>query len=199
VKGKIMPKLLKTLSFAMSIALLAVLGWEAFFAAPQVPLHDEAAAEHIGMLLIAGQILLIPLGLILRGGWKMAVLQAVSFGFVLGLIALGEAGVRQRVQARIDAAQPFPGGEQAARTYSEQENEGLGAVKSVAFVGVDNIGWDIYAVTFDKGVRHVHLYLGADSALLGVTMADSPTGCRSTEIYDCRYLDRPFRGIERRG
>lgn len=193
-----MLKALKTLPFAMTAALLAVLGWEAFFADPQVPLHDEAAAEHIGMVLIAGQILLIPLGLILRVGWKMAVLQAVSLGAVLGLVALGEAGMRDRVQARIDASRPFPGGEQAARTYAQEENDGLGAVQSVAFDGVDNIGWDIYAVTFEKGVRHVHLYLGTDSKVLGAAMADSSAGCRSSEIYDCRYLDRPFRGIKPR-
>lgn len=183
---------MRFLPFFMSLGLLALLGWESLFGPERLPLHDEQMAEHIGFLLVGGQIPLL-LWIFLRRRFAPAIAQSVLLALAVYVVSLSEAAERDKVQARIDAARPFPGGERAIG-----EIAGLGAVTSVEFAGIDTIGWDIYAVTFEKGVRHVHLYLAEDGKLLGRTIADDPSGCISTEIYDCRYLDRPYRGIKPR-
>lgn len=185
-----MPKgWLTVLPFLMSLGLLALLAGEAV-GPEHLPLHDEGFAEHIGLLLLVGQ---LPLILLNARRWRVAALQAGTLALAFFLVSRSEAAERDKVQARIDAHQPFPGGEREIG-----EIPGLGAVQSVEFAGIDIIGWDVYAVTFEKGVRHIHLYLAADGKVLGRTVADDPSGCQSTEIYDCRYLDRPYRGIRLR-
>jgi hypothetical protein len=214
---------LAALPFFLSLALLGLLGWEALFAPPGLPLHDEGAADHVGMLLAVAQVPLIILGFLLRvrqprAAFLLAALQSLSLALVLGLVMLAEAHARDDVRVRIEAARPFPGGEQAVRSFVTapattdassavrgflqrdgdrlaHEIDGLGAVEAVEFAGIDNIGWDVYAVTFDKGVRHMHLFLAGDGRLLGVALADASSGCLSSEVYDCRYLGRPFRGV----
>jgi len=181
------------LPFLMSLGLLGVLGWETVFGPEHLPLHDEQLAEHLGIVLLIGQVPLILWILIRRRRLWLALSQAGCLALAVYLVSLSEGAERDRVQARIDAGQPFPGGDRAIGEIS-----GLGAVQSVEFAGIDNIGWDIYAVTFEKGVRHVHLYLAKDGKVLGRTVADGPLGCVSSEIYACRYLDRPFRGIRPR-
>jgi len=190
------------LPFLMSLGLLALLGWDVVFGPEHLPLHDEAFAQHLGILLLIGQVPLILWNFLRRRRFLLGVLQAACLALAVYLVGLSEAAERAKVQARIDAAQPFPGGETAVRALAEAPDPslaGLGAVQSIEFDGIDSIGWDIYAVTFEKGVRHVHLFLSRDGRLLGSTVADTPSGCVSTEIYDCRYLDRPYRGIRRRG
>ena len=217
---------LTALPFALLLGLLGLLGWEAVFAPPGLPLHDEGAIDHIGMLFAVGQVPLIILCFLLRARQKrtaflLAVLQSVSLALVLGLIMLAEARARDHVRDRIEASRPFPGGVQAVRSFLASPEardaspavrgfveragdvlasdiDGLGAVQSIQFAGVDNIGWDIYAVTFENGVRHVHLYLAGDARLLGIALVDSASGCLSSEVYDCRYLNRPFRGVDAR-
>lgn len=178
------------LPFLMSLALLVLLGWQAVFGPEHLPLQDEGLAEHLGMVLLAGQVPLILWSLVRRRHWRLAALQTAGFGLVLYLVGLSDAAELDKVQARLQAAQPFPGGEKAARAVAADQD--LGAVQSIEFTGIDNIGWDIYAVTFEKGVRHIHLYLSRESKLLGSTVADGVAGCQSSEIYDCRYLDRPY-------
>jgi hypothetical protein len=173
------------LPFLMSLGVLAL----AMLGPERLPLHDEGLVEHLGMLLLAGQVPLILWGLF-RRRWRAALLQTAGLGLAFYLVTLSETAELDKVQARIEAAKPFPGGEAAARSLAAEQ--GLGTVQSIAFAGIDTIGWDIYAVTFEKGERHIHLYLSEDGKLLGSTFADGPAGCRSTEIYDCRYLDQPY-------
>ena len=200
------------LPFALSFCLLALLGWQSVLAPQDLPMHDEGVADHIGMLCAFGQIPLILLGIALRtrrlpAALRIAGLQAACLVLVLGLNGVAEAKDRGRVEARIAAALPFPGGEAAARSFLAKMSpatpavrrfidrdgdllahdiRGLGDVRSIQFDGVDRIGWDIYAVAFEKGTRHMHLYLADDSRLLGIALADAPGGCLSSEIYDCR-------------
>jgi hypothetical protein len=157
----------------------------------------------------------------LRKALLLAALQFASLALLIGLIVRSDTYARDQVRARIEAARPLPGSSRAAQaflaamaehhltdpTYSiavhnflvrygnvlADEISSLGAVQSIDFIGVDNIGWDIYAVAFDKGVRHLHLFLTADSRLLGIALVDASLGCLSSEVYDCRYLYRPFR------
>ena len=186
-----MPKgWLTILPFLMSLGLLALLAWEAV-GPEHLPLHDEGLAEHLGQLFLVGQVPFILWNI--RRGWRVAAPQAVALVIAIFLVSRTEAAERDKVQARIDAGQPFPGGDRFIGEIS-----GLGLVQSVEFAGIDTIGWDIYAVILEKGVRHVHLYLAKDGRLLGHTIADGAAGCVSTEIYDCRYLNRPFRGIKPR-
>jgi hypothetical protein len=181
---------LTILPFLMSLGLLALLAWGAV-GPEHLPLHDEGSAEHLGMLFLIGQTPFILWNI--RSRCWVAALQAAALAIAVFLVSRSEAAGLGKVQARIDAAQPFPGGDRFIGEIS-----GLGRVQSVEFAGIDNIGWDIYEVTLEKGVRHVHLYLAKDGRLLGRAIADDAAGCVSTEIYDCRYLDRPYPGIRPR-
>jgi len=201
----------------MSFLLLALMGWEAFLSSSQPPLHDEYLVDHLGMLLVAGQVPLILYAA--RRSLRRAASQAALLALVLGMIAAAEGHARHIVKARIEALQPLPGGERAIRAFLASaepdgassairrflerdggmlrlEMGGLGALRSVEFTGVDHIGWDSYAVTFEKGARHIHLYLNGDTRLIGLAIVDFASGCRSSEVYDCRYLNRPYRGID---
>jgi hypothetical protein len=211
------------LPFASSFALLVLLACEALLPPWDVPLHDEGAVEHVGMLLAAGQVPFILWGFISRlrrqrAAFPLAALQSASLALGLGMVMALQMAERHEVRVRIEAADPFPGGAQAVRSFLAapaahdassavrgfldrkgdevaRDIDGLGAIQSIRFDGVDTIGWDSYAVTFDKGVRHVHLYLADDARLLGIALVDAASGCLSSEIYDCRYLHRPFRGV----
>lgn len=200
------------LPFILSFCLLALLGWQSILAPQDLPMQDEGAVDHIGMLCAFGQIPLILLGIALRprrlpAALRIAGLQSACLALVLGLNGIAEAKQRDRVEARIAAGRPFPGGDSAARSFLAgissatptvrrfldrdgdvltYDIRGLGDVRSIQFDGVDRIGWDIYAVTFEKGTRHIHLYLADDAKLLGIALADAPGGCLSSEIYDCR-------------
>lgn len=203
------------LPFAMSLALLGLLGWQTLLSPQDLPIHDEGWADHLGMLLVIGQMPLVLLGLARRARRRPAALQSAALAAIVSLVALANAEQHDRVRARIEAARPLPGGEQAVRAFLASapdqpvpairnflERDGadmsadvrtLGAVRSIRFTGIDSIGWDIYEAAFDRGVRHIHLFVADDSRLLGITLADAPNGCLSSEVYDCRYLDRPYR------
>ena len=189
-------------SFALSFALLVLIGWHALLAPEGLPLHDEGAPEHLGMLLVAAQ---IPLILWEWRQWRTTLMKGAALALVLGLNASLEAHERREIRAR---STPLPGsdqavqavlaasvqpGDSAVRAFLEKdgpvltdEMKKLGAVQSITFAGVDPIGWDIYEIAFDKGVRHIHLFLAKDSRLLGIALVDSASGCLSSEVYACR-------------
>ena len=203
--------------FVMSCALFILSGWEILLSPPHLPIHDEGAIDHLGMILAFGQVPVILLGFVLRvrepgAAFRQAARQAAALAAALGLVTLDDVRNHQRVLARIHESRPFPQGEQAVlaflahgeaaphaddalRDFSNRigpEIGRLGAVRSVGFDGVDGIGWDIYAVMFERGARHIHLYLDGDSHVLGIALVDGSSGCLASEAYECRDLHHPL-------
>ena len=71
-------------------------------------------------------------------------------------------------------------GPELADVYRKQEaqarvlKEQLGAVKSVKFVGVGSMGWDIYDVTFERGSLQYRLIVSGDGKMTGLMAMSLP-------------------------
>jgi hypothetical protein len=205
---------------AMSLlVVLMLIAGDALLGANPLPIHDEDAADHIGMILMYGQVPFI-LYFAFAGRHRIRRLLPVLlvqcllwvsiFAAVCYLDRAGEELVARRIGRNI----PLPGSEAILRRHiqdqqlgqpnyasmgpvlaryvrrslplAQRELESLGALQSLAFQGVDRVGWDIYAAHFDRGDQMWRIFITPDQTTYGLTRVDKQDGCRSSEVYECR-------------
>jgi hypothetical protein len=92
----------------MSLAVFALIAAQALFHLDPLPIHDEGAIDHIGMLLLFGQVPLIALGLTLqrrtlRKAFPAALLPIGLLGALILTVASFDHAARSLVAARINA------------------------------------------------------------------------------------------------
>src|SRR5258708_26936135 len=172
---------------AMSLTLLLLfLAGDQVLGVNPLPIHDEDATDHIGMLLMYGQVPVI--GYFVFANRRQIKRLLPLLAVQLSLLAIIFAGVyrveqtnKKQVTLRIEKNTPLPGSEMALRRYIESQQRGhpdydsmssgvahyigqslaatqpelhaLGPLQSLAFKGVDRIGWDIYNAHFTNEDR----------------------------------------------
>jgi hypothetical protein len=184
----------------MSSAVLALIAVDDLFALNPLPIHDEGAIDHLGMLLMAGQIPVI-LYFAFSGRKHLAriipalALQCVLWGGVLGLVYSQEQSAKDFVNRRRQENAPLPGSQAALRRYLQQADateasilptRNMGALQSLTFRGVDRLGWDIYQAGYAAGDLEWRLFVTSNGRIRGLTLVEGGSGCRSTEPYECR-------------
>jgi hypothetical protein len=173
----------------MSLACLALIAASLVFHLEPLPIHDEGAIDHVGMLLLWGQVPVIA-GYVFLHRREIGRIAARLFVQVLLFLAVIVAAIRmeqdarQAVAQRIAANRPLAGSETALRRIIEAEHPGQ--LQSLSFRGVDRIGWDIYGARLDDGEREWRIFVTADGKVAGVTKFDANHVCSSTEPYECR-------------
>jgi len=170
---------------AMSFAVMALIVANMSFHLNPLPIHDEGAIDHIGMLLYWGQLPLIGLYVLSnlshlrRIATRLAVL-AILFATVTVVVWGENQTAKAAVAERIAANRPMAGGEAALR------KEIIPTPDSLTFKGVDKIGWDIYEAQFPDHTQEWRIYVTPDGKTAGVTHFDAQGRCWSTEPYECR-------------
>jgi hypothetical protein len=209
---------------AMSLLLLLMLmASDALFAANPLPMHDEDAADHIGMILMYGQVPII-LYFAFAGRHRIKrmlpvlLVQCLLWVSIFAAVAYLDRASEELVARRIEKNAPLPGSETVLRRQiqdqqrgqpnyasmgpavaryvrrelplAQKELESLGVLRSMAFQGVDRIGWDIYAAHFDNGDQVWRIFITPDEKTYGLTRAGKHYGCQSSEVYECRMNAR---------
>jgi hypothetical protein len=184
-----------------------------------LPIHDEDAIDHIGMLLVYGQVPVI--AYFVFDNRRQIKLMLPMLGVQLALLAMILGGVyrveysnKRQVALRIERNAPLPGSEMALRRSIESQQQGhpdydsmssgvaryvgkslattqtglrsLGPMQSLAFKGVDRIGWDIYNARFTSEDREWRIFIASNGKIFGLTLSDGGSGCQSSEPYECR-------------
>jgi uncharacterized protein YneF (UPF0154 family) len=184
-----------------------------------LPIHDEDAVDHIGMLLVYGQVPVIAYFVLdnrRETGRMLAMLgvQLALLAMILGGVYRVEYINKKQVALRIEKNAPLPGSEMALRRYIESQRQGhpdydsmssgvaryvvkspamtqtelrlLGPLQSLAFKGVDRIGWDIYNARFTGEDREWRIFIASNGKIFGLTVSNGKSGCQSSEPYECR-------------
>ena len=205
---------------AMSLlVLLMLIAGDASFGANPLPIHDEDAADHIGMILMYGQ---VPIMLYFAFASRhrietmipVLLVQCLLWVSIFAAVVYLDRASEELVARRIEKNIPLPGSEAilrrhiqdqqrgqpnyasmgpASRRYvrrglplAQKELESLGVLRSLAFQGVDRIGWDSYAAHFDNGEQIWRIFITADEMTYGLTRVSKHDGCQSSEVYECR-------------
>jgi hypothetical protein len=187
---------------------------------PEVPIHDEYARDHIGMLLLFGQVPIILCFVVLHRhqGWTSMSVLALQLSLLAGALLIvhhGEQARRDFVARRMKANRPIAGSEAALRRVIQAEQQGrawrglsadlfvtqyardneeamrgklasFGALRSLAFAGVDRIGWDTYDARFANGNMEWSIYMTPNGLIHGLAASADQYGCLSSEVYECR-------------
>lgn len=96
---------------------------------PEIPIHDEYTWDHIGMLLLFGQVPII-LCFVVRHrhqGWTSMPVLALQLSLLAGVLLIvhhGEQARRDFVARRVRANGPLAGGEAALRRVIQEEQRG---------------------------------------------------------------------------
>ena len=205
---------------AMSLlVLLLLIAGDTLFGPNPLPIHDEDAADHIGMILMYGQ---VPIMLYFAFAGRhriktmlpVLLVQCLLWVSIFAAVAyLGRAS-QELVARRIEKNIPLPRSEAILRRHiqdqqrgqpnyasmgpalaryvrralpiAQKELESLGVLRSLAFQGVDRIGWDSYAAHFDSGDQVWRIFITPDEMTYGLTRASKQNGCQSIEVYECR-------------
>jgi hypothetical protein len=205
---------------AMSLALL-LLTWlgHGILGVNPLPMHDEDAMDHIGMLLVYGQVPVIAYFVFVNRRQTRRMLPSLGVQLALLAIILGavyrvEHINKAQVALRIEKHTPLPGSEMALRRCVESQQRGhpnydsmssgvaryvgkslamtqtelrsLGPLQSLAFKGVDRIGWDIYNARFTGGDREWRIFIASNGEIFGLALSSGKSGCQSSEPYECR-------------
>jgi hypothetical protein len=174
---------------AMSFGVMLIVVANLVFHINPLPIHDEGAMDHIGMLLYWGQLPLIGLYVLsnLSHLRKIAVrlaVLAILFAGITVLVSRTDQMARAGVAERIAANLPMKGSEQAL--HKAILDAGSPAPTTLTFKGVDKIGWDIYQAQFDDSQQEWRIFVDQDGKAAGVTYFDGEGRCHSTEPYECR-------------
>jgi hypothetical protein len=202
-----------------SLVLLMLIAGDTLFGLNPLPVHDEDAADHIGMILMYGQ---VPIMLYFAFAGRhrikrmlpVLLVQCLLWVSIFAAVAyLGRAS-EELVARRIENNIPLPGSEAILRRHIQDQQRGqpnyasmgpalalyvrrelplaqnelgsLGILRSLAFRGVDRIGWDSYAAHFDNGDQLWRIFITPNGMTYGLTRASKQYGCQSSEVYECR-------------
>jgi hypothetical protein len=205
---------------AMSLLVLLMLtAGDALFGPNPLPIHDEDAADHIGMILMYGQ---VPIMLYFAFAGRhrikrmlpVLLVQCLAWVSIFAAVTYLNRTSEKLVVRRIEKNTPLPGSEAILRRHiqdqqrgqpnyasmgpvlaryvrgalplARKELESLGALQSLAFQGVDRIGWDSYAAHFDNGDQVWRIFITPDEMTYGLTRVSKQYGCQSSEVYECR-------------
>jgi hypothetical protein len=205
---------------AMSLlVLLMLIAGDALFGANPLPIHDEDAADHIGMILMYGQVpIMLYFAFAGRHRIKTMVpvllVQCLLWVSIFAAVAYLDRASEELVARRIEKNIPLPGSEVILRRHIQDQQRGqpnyasmgpalvryvrrglplaqkeldsLGVLRSLAFQGVDRIGWDTYAAHFDNGDQVWRIFITPNEMTYGLTRASKHDGCQSSEVYECR-------------
>jgi hypothetical protein len=204
---------------AMSLTLLLMWIGRGVIGVNPLPIHDEDAIDHVGMLLMYGQVPVIAYFVFnsrrqIKRTLPLLGVQLSLWALVLAAVYRVESVNKRQVALRIEKHSPFPGSEATLRRYIESEQSGrpeydsmspgvarfigkslavtqpelrsLGPLQSLAFRGVDRIGWDVYNAHFSRAVQEWRIFIAANGKTAGLTLSAGKSGCRSSEPYECR-------------
>jgi len=174
---------------AMSFGVMLIVVTNLVFRINPLPIHDEGALDHIGMLLYWGQLPLIGLYVLsnlsqLRKIATRLLVIAILFATITVLIVRTERMAKEGVAQRIAANLPMKGSEQALEKAIL--DTGSPAPTALLFKGVDKLGWDSYQAQFTDGQQEWRIFVDEDGKTAGVTYFDAEGRCHSTEPYECR-------------
>jgi hypothetical protein len=200
---------------AMScLVLLMLIAGDALFTRNPLPIHDEAAADHIAMILMYGQVPII-LYFAFAGRQRIrrvlpvlllqCLLWAGIFAAVVYLDRLSEVQVTRRIQNNI----PLPGSEALLRRQIQDQQRGLPNYASMgpalarhvkrtlplAHKELDSLGMlrslqfqrvDRIGWDVDHGDEVWRIFVTPDGMTYGLTRISKGYGCQTSEPYECR-------------